>query len=71
MSQVIKIIMILDTWLGLVSNVNCRLVTCLDNTEYLNLQSEYESSNEFKASNLLHLFLKSVGSKWFGWSDQI
>ena len=50
-SQIIKIIMILDIWLGLASNKNCRLVTYLDNTEYLNFQSGYESSNEFKASN--------------------
>lgn len=33
------------------SNINYRLVTCLDNTEYLNFQGGYESSNEFKVSN--------------------
>lgn len=33
------------------SNINYRLVTCLDNAEYLNFQGGYESSNKFKASN--------------------
>ena len=38
-NQVLKIIMILDTWLGFASNDNCRLVTWLDNNEYLNFEA--------------------------------
>ena len=49
-NQVVIIIMILNTWLGLAVNENFGLIICLDNAKYLNFQDGYELSSEFKAN---------------------